>query len=201
MVDIHRPRFDERKEAKLHRSGIAAGVRHEPCMRYRMPVDFGKTVDRFPHELGGGVLRLVPPLPFGDVLDAEVGGKVDDARAVSSTVRASPIATPFGVAKNTMSHPASARGVGSVNVISTRRRKLGNMRATGVPASLRDVIAFSSTWGCWARSRRSSTPVYPVPPTMPALIIKMKKPPGGGFRFAELLYSAFRVLLAPPCLV
>src|SRR5687767_8984545 len=120
---------------------------------------------------------------------------------LSSTVRASPIATPFGVAKNTMSHPASARGVGSVNVISTRRRKLGNMRATGVPASLRDVIAFSSTCGCWASRRRSSTPVYPVPPTMPALIIKMKKPPGGGFRFAESLYSAFRVLLAPPCLV
>jgi hypothetical protein len=30
---------------------------------------------------------------------------------------------------------------------------------------------------------------------------KKQKPPIGGFRFAESLSSAFRVLLAPPCFV
>src|SRR6185436_10863964 len=120
----------------------------------------------------------------------------------SSTARASPMATPLGVAKNTTSQPASARAPGSVKARSTLRRRLGNMLATGVPASLREVMVFSSTCGRWTSSRSSSTPVYPVPPTMPALIvIKKQKPPVGGFRFAESLSSAFRVLLAPPCLV
>src|SRR5688572_7864589 len=120
----------------------------------------------------------------------------------SSVARASPMATPFGVAKKTTSQPASARAPGSLKVRSTLRRRLGNMRATGVPASLREVMAFSSTCGCWTSRRRSSTPVYPVPPTIPAfIVIKSKKPPVGGFQFAESLSSAFRVLLAPPCLV
>src|SRR5687767_6215882 len=112
--------------------------------------------------------------------------------------------TPCGVAKNTTSQPRSARALGSLKASSTRLRRLGNIADTGVPASLREVIAFSSTCGCWASRRRSSTPVYPVPPTMPALIIlcpKKQKPPIGGFRFAESLSSAFRVLLAPPCFV
>src|SRR5688500_1521401 len=124
-------------------------------------------------------------------------------RAPASRVeRASPMATPFGVAKKTTSQPASARAPGSVKARSTLRRRLGNMRATGVPASLREVIAFSSTCGCWTSRRSSSTPVYPVPPTIPAfIVIESKKPPVGGFQIAESLSSAFRVLLAPPCLV
>ena len=40
-----------------------------------------------------------------------------------------------------------------------------------VPASLRDVIARTRASGCCARSRNSSTPVYPVPPTMPTVIM------------------------------
>src|SRR5688572_25006992 len=119
----------------------------------------------------------------------------------SRIARASPMATPLGVAKKTTSQPASARALGSTKGSSTRRRRLGNICATGVPASLREVMAFSSTCGCWTSSLRSSTPVYPVPPTMPALIIEMQKPPGGGFRSRKSFASAFRVLLAPPCLV
>ena len=41
----------------------------------------------------------------------------------------------------------------------TRPRKDGYMSATGRPASLREVMAVSSTWGCIERSRSSSTPV------------------------------------------
>jgi hypothetical protein len=47
------------------------------------------------------------------------------------------------------------------------------MSATGVPASPRDVIACNFTCGCRASSRNSSTPVYPVPPTIPAVTIAM----------------------------
>src|SRR5438874_2181019 len=124
-----------------------------------------------------------------------------------STARASAIATPLGVAKNTTSQPRRRSALGSVKASSTRPRRLGNIVDTGVPASLREVMALSSTCGCWTSSRRSSTPVYPVPPTMPTLIMqtpKTRKPPGGGFRFAVLrdaTFSTFRVLLAPPCLV
>src|SRR5688572_10463981 len=127
----------------------------------------------------------------------------------SSSARASPIATPCGAAKNTTSQPRSASRVGSTNARSTRPRRLGNIAATRLPASWREVIAFSSTCGCCASRRSSSTPVYPVPPTMPALIVilqspKNKKPPGGGFRsgvVARIVCSTFRVLLAPPRLV
>src|SRR6266850_2044115 len=122
----------------------------------------------------------------------------------SSSARASFMATPCGVAKNTTSQPFSAFASGSVNDRSTRPRRLGNIAATGLPASLREVIARSSTCGCCASNLSSSTPVYPVPPTIPALIIyatpKTRKPPWGGFRSDEAR-SAFRELLAPPCLV
>src|SRR5258706_2233953 len=123
----------------------------------------------------------------------------------SSTARASFIATPCGVAKKITSQPRSDFASGSVNASSTRWRRLGNIAATGVPVSLREVMAFSSTCGCWASNRRSSIPVYPVPPTMPALIIRYPrktKAARGRLRIAEILpSSAFRVLLAPPCLV
>ena len=65
-----------------------------------------------------------------------------------------------------------------------------------------DVITASSACGCCASSRSSSTPVYPVPPTIPILIItgphskgtiavarrrhscpqRRQSRPGGGFR-------------------
>ena len=69
------------------------------------------------------------------------------------------VATPLGVAKNTTSQPRSACALGSLKASSTRRRRLGNIADTAVPASLREVIAFSSTCGCWASSLSSSTPV------------------------------------------
>src|SRR5437588_8017195 len=79
------------------------------------------------------------------------------------------------------------------------------MALTAFPASLREVIARSSTCGCWTSRRRSSTPVYPVPPTMPALIMsafqKRESRPEAAFDFRSQLRSAFRVLLAPPRLV
>jgi hypothetical protein len=69
------------------------------------------------------------------------------------------MATPFGVAKNTTSQPRRLAVPGSVKASSTRPRRLGKIDATGAPASLREVIAFSSTPGCCASSRSSSTPV------------------------------------------
>src|SRR6185436_10981236 len=123
----------------------------------------------------------------------------------SSTARASFMHTPCGVAKNTTSQPRSDFASGSVKASSTRLRRLGNIAATGVPASLREVIAFSSTCGCRTSRRRSSTPVYPVPPTIPALIIlapETKKPPRRRLSYRrDASSSAFRVLLAPPRLV
>src|SRR6185436_14260339 len=88
----------------------------------------------------------------------------------------------------------------------------GNMALTALPASWREVIAVSSTSGCCASSRSSSTPVYPVPPTMPALIMcsapETKSRPEAAFelsgsppRWPGPDVSAFRVLLAPPRLV
>src|SRR5712692_3231110 len=126
----------------------------------------------------------------------------------SSSVRASFMATPWGVAKKTTSQPRSALASGAVKASATRPRRLGNIAATGVPASLREVIALSSTCGCCASSRRSSTPVYPVPPTMPALIMRIRvqkreSRPGAAFDPVKrpVFDSTFRVLLAPPRLV
>ncbi len=76
----------------------------------------------------------------------------------------------FGVAKKTTSHKVRSACDGSVNTKSTRLRRLGNISATGKPASPREVMMLSSTSGCCASKRNNSTPVYPVPPTMPTLI-------------------------------
>src|SRR5690349_1767451 len=126
----------------------------------------------------------------------------------SSSAGVSAIATPCGVAKNTTSHPASDLAPGSVKARSTLPRRLGNIAATLLPASLREVIARSSACGCCASSRRSSMPVYPVPPTIPTLITG---PPKSKSRLAAAfqslkprrasLRSTLRELLAPPRLV
>ena len=81
-------------------------------------------------------------------------------------------------------------------------------------SNARDVIAAISTWGCCASSRSSSTPVYPVPPTMPALIMCRPECPfkqkaarrrlscrSGSRRVAPGGKSALGELLAPPRLV
>src|SRR5258708_28269111 len=47
-------------------------------------------------------------------------------------------------------------------------------------------MATTSTWGCRARSRSNSTPVYPVPPTIPTLIIRSFLPGPRGMRAAML---------------
>ena len=65
----------------------------------------------------------------------------------------------FGVAKKTTSHSASPAASGVENARSTWRRRLGNICPTAIPASLRDVIALSSTPGCPASRRSNSTPV------------------------------------------
>jgi hypothetical protein len=63
------------------------------------------------------------------------------------------------VAKNTTSQSVSAAEAGSEKAMPTRPRRLGNISATGMPASLREVIAFRSAFGCAASRRSSSTPV------------------------------------------
>src|SRR5690606_33167102 len=65
------------------------------------------------------------------------------------------------------SRPAES---GVWNLRSTRPRRLGNISATCIPSSLREVMARNSTLGCWDNRRSNSTPVYPVPPTIPTLM-------------------------------
>src|SRR3990167_2766965 len=48
------------------------------------------------------------------------------------------------------------------------------MSATARPASWRDVMAAISTSGCSTSKRSNSTPVYPVPPTIPTLIMVLR---------------------------
>ena len=62
----------------------------------------------------------------------------------SNSVRACCMATPLGVAKNTTSHCFNAVSEGALKSRSTWPRRFGNMAATGVPASCRDVMTFSS---------------------------------------------------------
>src|SRR5690606_10025631 len=105
--------------------------------------------------------------------------------------------------KNTTSHSASGAVAGSEKAMSTRPRREAYMSATGSPASLREVITRSSAAGCWASRRSSSTPVYPVPPTIPTLIMtrsrclrEEKKPPAGQGGF--LRYQWFQRGAAMP---
>jgi len=77
----------------------------------------------------------------------------------SSSARVCCIATPLGVAKNTTSQFSSPASSGVENASFTRPRRLGNMSATGIPASLRDVMAFNSACGWRVSSRSNSTPV------------------------------------------
>ncbi|CFW28558.1 Uncharacterised protein [Bordetella pertussis] len=88
----------------------------------------------------------------------------------ASSSAACAMATPCGVAKNTTSQSVSEAFSGAEKASFTRPRRLGYMSATGNPSSLRDVMAVNSTWGCCDSRRSSSTPVYPVPPTMPTLM-------------------------------
>ncbi len=81
VVEIHRAALDERQEAELDRGRVATGICHQPRAADALAVDLTQAVDRVAHQLGRAVLHLVPALPFGDVADAEIGRKVDDARA------------------------------------------------------------------------------------------------------------------------
>jgi len=48
---------------------------------------------------------------------------------------------------------------GAENASDTKPRKEGNISATGMPSSLREVIAVNSACGCAANMRNNSTPV------------------------------------------
>ena len=77
----------------------------------------------------------------------------------ASNSRACAIATPCGVAKNTTSHSCKGVFSGAENASDTKPRKEGNISATGMPSSLREVIAVNSACGCAANMRNNSTPV------------------------------------------
>src|SRR5690606_39603913 len=79
-------------------------------------------------------------------------------------------ATPCGGAKNTRAHSDKGASSEDWKLMSTWPRKLGNKSATGKPLSWREVTATISALGCCASNRNSSTPVYPVAPTIPTLI-------------------------------
>jgi len=81
MIKIHRARFHQRQQPKLHRGRIAARVRDEARRADFLAIDFAQPVHGLGDQLRRGVLDLVPALPFGDILQAKVGGDVDDAHA------------------------------------------------------------------------------------------------------------------------
>ena len=88
------------------------------------------------------------------------------------------MATPCGVAKNTTSQ-ALERVVARLGEGEIARvpRRFGNMSATGMPASLRDVITVISTADAAPAAATARRPVYPVPPTMPILIVAVAMMP------------------------
>ena len=108
--------------------------------RVQGPDGVWRTID------GRGLFRWRPAAAA--VMERTTTERLTNALGVLATMR------PDGKAREIVGVAQEA-----MDLISTRRRKLGNMADTGLPASLRDVIARSSTSGCCASSLRSSAPV------------------------------------------
>jgi NADPH2:quinone reductase len=77
----------------------------------------------------------------------------------------------LGVAKNTTSQSTKASISGTVKTTLHNPSKFGYKASTLCPASEREVTTATSTSECNSNMRNNSTPVYPVPPTIPTRII------------------------------
>jgi len=86
-------------------------------------------------------------LPGFDVLDAEIGGQVDNPDTGGQQPGTCCMAMPLGVAKKTRSQAANAFSSGTVKARSVWPRRLGKRSATGRLASDLEVITCSSTSG------------------------------------------------------
>ena len=122
--------------------GITAGIGNEPCL-FDLPhgsLPAGRTPPRPPAPGRRAPCRTTSPTPPMSLMRKSAARSITFTPA-SSSARACFMATPLGVAKNTTSQavPAPASS-GAENASSTRPRRLGNMSATGMPASLREVI-------------------------------------------------------------
>src|SRR5260221_6871547 len=71
----------QRKERKLHRGRVAAGIGNESGLANALAIGLRESVDRLAEELRCGVRNLVPLLPDRLVLETEVRRKVDEPRS------------------------------------------------------------------------------------------------------------------------
>ena len=62
----------------MGRGWVAAGIGHDICRGHPVGVELGQSVDGFGQELLLRVFDLVPRLVDRSVVDAEVGGKIDN---------------------------------------------------------------------------------------------------------------------------
>jgi hypothetical protein len=88
---------------------------------------------------------------YSRVLQTEIRRQIDDLDACCRSSGVCAMATPCGVAKK---HDIAFSQLGLFRrekAKLTRPRNDGNISATGMPSSLRDVIAVSST--CWMRAK------------------------------------------------
>jgi len=79
MSGVDGMRLEQGQKAELDRGGVTSRIGDDARLAHRVAVDLGQAVDRFGDQLGTGVLHFVPLFPFGHVLDAEIGGNIDEA--------------------------------------------------------------------------------------------------------------------------
>jgi len=167
MTKIDQAGLDEWDEAQLHGRRITSWIRENTRTADCRPIDLGQAVNRFGNEFRGLMRHPIPLLPLGDVANTKIGRQIDHANPRidqrASLLHRNTVGRgeeydiarfEIGVLRCDELQPNPA-----ANSSPTRPRRLGNIAATGVPASPREVIATSCTAGCPASSRNSSTPV------------------------------------------
>ena len=159
MIRIHDAGFQQRQKAKLDAGRITAGIRHQPRLADVLPVYLRQAIHGLGDEFGTRVLHAVPLLPQRHVLDAEICGQVNDANAGIEQAPRPPHRHAVGGGEEHYIAPGERRILGIGEFQGNTPPQAGNMSATAVPASLREVMVVRTAWGCAARSRSSSTPV------------------------------------------
>ena len=153
------PGFEQRQEAQLHRRRIAAGIADDARAADRLAIHLRQAVDRFGEQVGARVRHPVPLLEHGRVLEAEIGGEIDDLHAGARELArlGHRDAVRRGEEHDVAGGEIGARGVGEREIVPAAQA--GKHVGDRVPASLREVIVRTSASGCCASRRSSSTPV------------------------------------------
>ncbi|OIQ73395.1 hypothetical protein GALL_449670 [mine drainage metagenome] len=82
VVSLDQPRRAQQwGVAQLHRGRVTTRVGDDARLGDGLAVEFDQAVRGLVQEFGAGVLHAVPPGEFVQVLQAEVGGQIDDAHA------------------------------------------------------------------------------------------------------------------------